>query len=258
MSPEAIGFGLVVLGVVLLVGKAVRVKVGWTQSLFLPSSIIAGFIALAFGPDVFGALAQLVGIDTFAEAGIFTEDILGVWEALPSLLISVVFATLFLGERIPNPLRAAKLLGPQLSIGVSFATGQYVVGLLLAVLVLGPLFGLTPMAGALIEMGFEGGHGTAAGMAPVMEELGFEAGGDLALAMATVGLVGGIVIGVGMINWAVRTGRTRVVTDTAQQSSYESKGIIPKDEQYPAAMMTTRPASIEPLAIHVALSLIHI
>jgi ESS family glutamate:Na+ symporter len=49
------------------------------------------------------------------------------------------------------------------------------------------------MVGALIEIGFEGGHGTAAGMRPVFEQLGFGTGADLAVGVATVGIVGGVV-----------------------------------------------------------------
>lgn len=252
MSPNQIGFALLLLGVILLIAKIVRVKSGWAQSLFLPSSIIGGFLALFLGPEVLGQIASALGTDRFADGGIFGEGILSVWSTLPALLISVVFATLFLGQKIPSPARAAKLVGPQMSVGVTMGAGQYVVGLLLAVLVLVPVFGMTPMAGALIEMGFEGGHGTAAGMRPVLDELGFEDGADLALGMATIGVVGGIIIGVALINWAVRTGRTEIITGDVQQSVEEQKGLYRRDEQYPAAIMTSRPNSIEPLALHFA------
>lgn len=251
MNAGTVGFALLLLGIVLLLGKVIRVKGRWSQRLFLPSSIIGGFLALLLGPDALGKGAEALGVG-WLEGGAFNESILEVWTALPALLISVVFATLFLGKRLPNPVRAAKLVGPQVSVGVTFAAGQYVIGLLLAVLVLAPVFGMSPMAGALIEMGFEGGHGTAAGMAPVLEELDFAEGGDLALGLATIGLVSGIIIGVAVINWGVRTGRTAVLTGSAEQSVDEAKGLFRKDEQFPAAMMTTRPASVEPLAIHFA------
>lgn len=250
MSPNVIGLALLLLGFILLLAKVVRINAGWTQKLFLPSSIIGGFAALILGPDVLGAISSAMGSDRFAEAGIFTPEILTVWKALPGILISIVFATLFLGESLPTPKRAARLVGPQLSVGVILASGQYVVGLLLALLVLAPFFGTNPMAGALIEIGLEGGHGTAAGMRGVMEELGFPEGADLALAMATVGVVGGIVIGVAFINWGVRTGRTACLDGAIEQSLDEQRGLFRTDEQYPAAMMTTRPASIEPLALH--------
>jgi len=197
-------------------------------------------------------VGSLVGITIFEDGGIFGADILEVWGVLPELLISVVFDTLSLGERIPSPRRAARLVGPQLSLGVTLGAGQYVVGLLLTMLLLAPMFGINPPAGALIEIGFEGGHGTAAGLAGVMADLGFPEGTDLALGMATVGIVSGIVIGVAMINWAVRTGKTEFLETSAKASLSEQRGIYVKEEQFPAATMTVRPSSVEPLAIHFA------
>lgn len=253
MSADQIGFALLILGLFLLVGKVIRVKVGFVQRLFLPSSIIAGVLALLLGPQVLGALAEQAGYDGFSEAGIFTPEMLDVWAALPGLLISIVFATLFLGKDIPSPKRAATLVGPQLSLGFALGSGMYVVGLLVAVLILVPFFSSSPMMGALLEIGFEGGHGTAAGMRGVMEELGFEDGADLALGLATVGLLAGIIIGIALINWGVRSGKTELLKGDVKASVDEQKGLFAKDENYPAGEMTTRPASIEPLSLHVAI-----
>jgi len=252
MSADTIGLALVLLGLILLVAKGIRVSTPLVQKLFLPSSIIGGAVALLLGPEVLGALGERMGTDRFAEAGIYTPEILDVWSALPGLLISVIFATLFLGSEIPHPKRVFRLVGPQMSMGVTFASGQYVLGLALAAAVLVPFFGASPMVGALIELGFEGGHGTAAGMRGVMEDLGFPEGSDLALAIATVGVVGGIIIGVGLINWAVRTGRTECLHGDLDQSLEEQRGLFRDDENYPAATMTSRPSSIEPLALHFA------
>ncbi|MFB9731726.1 sodium/glutamate symporter [Ornithinimicrobium kibberense] len=248
MSPNQIGFALLILGLFLLLGKVIRVKVGWVQRLFLPSSIIGGFLILLLGPQVLGQL-----VPALSEAGVFTEEMRTVWVALPGLLISVVFATMFLGQDLPSPKRAANLVGPQLSLGVALGSSQYVVGLLLAALILVPVFSASPMTGALIEIGFEGGHGTAAGMRGVMEELGFTEGADLAVGLATVGIVGGVVIGIALINWGVRTGRTELLKGDVKASVDEQKGLFSKDEYYPAAQMTSRPASVEPLSLHMAL-----
>ncbi|MDO5629121.1 MAG: sodium/glutamate symporter [Mobilicoccus sp.] len=249
MSADVIGFALLLLGVVLLLGKAVRVTTPLAQKLFLPSSIIAGFLALLVGPEVLGTVAQWMGSDRFAEAGLFTPEILDVWSALPGLLISVVFASLFLGADIPGPKKVAALVGPQLSVGVIYGSGQYVLGIALAMALLVPFFGANPMVGALIEMGFEGGHGTAAGMRGVMEDLGFPEGGDLALGIATIGVVGGVILGVAFINWAVRTGRTDVLDGTVERSDEEMRGVYAAKEE-PAGYLTTRSASVETMSLH--------
>lgn len=136
MSGNQVGFAFLVLGAFLLIGKVIRVKVGWVQKLFLPSSIIGGALILLLGPQVLGKVAG----GGLAEAGIFTPELVAVWSMLPGLLISVVFATMFLGQDLPTPKRAARLVGPQLSLGVALGSGQYVVGLLLAALILVPAF----------------------------------------------------------------------------------------------------------------------
>lgn len=252
MSPESVGFAVVLLAAVMLLGKYLRVKVPAIQKLLLPSAIVAGFLGLILGPQVLGKLGEPLGWEWLENGGLFSDEIYEVWGMLPGLLISVVFATLFLGARIPSPKRAAKLVGPQLSVGVAYGSGQYVVGILLALLVLAPLFGVDPLFGALIEIAFEGGHGTAAGMQPAFEEMGIPEATDLALAMATVGLVAAILIGIAVINWGVRTGRTKVIKNVTEQSDSELRGLYSDDETVHTGRMTARPASIEPLTLHVA------
>jgi ESS family glutamate:Na+ symporter len=253
VSVEILGLSLLLAGVFLVLAKLLRLRWRLAQKLFIPSSIIGGGLALLLGPEVLGLLAERAGQDGLTEGGIFGEEVFEAWSDLPGLLISVVFATLFLGRRIPRPRDAARLAGPQLSLGMTMASGQYVLGMLLALVVLTPVFGIDPMAGALIEIGFEGGHGTAAGLGDTFAELGFEEGGDLALGLATIGVVSGVVIGIGLINWAVRTGRTELLEEDAQASLAEQQGLFEKEDRKPGSIMTVRPSSIEPLAIHFGL-----
>src|SRR5690625_3947184 len=250
MSPSTVGMAVLLLGVLALVGIYIRARSRTVQKFFLPVSIISGFLALFLGPQVLGRIVSWFRSDALADGGLSGAGVLEVWGALPELLISVVFAGLFLGTRLPSPKRAVKLLGPQLSLGVTFAAGQYVVGMLLVVAVLVPLFKVTPMFGALIEMGFEGGHGTAAGMAPVMEELGFEGGGDLALAMATVGILSGVVIGVIGVNWAARRGHSQTLDISAQRDPEEARGIYSRD-QPSGSLLTVRPDALDSLTLHI-------
>src|SRR5699024_9610662 len=208
----------------------IRARSRTVQKYFLMVSIISGILALFLRPQVLGRIVSRIGSDALADGGIFRAGVFEVCGALPEILIREVFDGLFLRTRLPSPKRAVILLGPQLSLGVTFDACKYVVGMLLVVAVLVPLFRVTPMFGALIEMGFEGGHGTAAGMAPVMEELGFEGGGDLALAMATVGILSGVVIGVIGVNWAARRGHSQTLDISAQRDPEEARGIYSRDQ----------------------------
>lgn len=253
MSANVIGFALLLIGVVMLLSKIIRVKWRLAQRLFIPSSVIGGFLVLIMGPDIFGRIMGAVGIDNFEESGIFTEGILDVWSALPGLLISVVFAALFLGHRLPSPREAFLVAGPQISFGMALGSGQYVLGLLLAMLILVPFFDLPVFSGALIEIGFEGGHGTAAGMGATFEEFGFEEGQDLALGLATVGILSGVIVGIMLINWGVRTGKTTQLKEKGDISVAEQAGLVEKENRRRAGTLTVQPSSIEPLTLHFGL-----
>lgn len=158
MSADQIGFSLLILAVLLGVGKLVRMHWRPAQKLFLPASILAGAIGLVLGPGVLGALSRLIaGPENALAQGVIPEWMLSVWSDLPGLLINVVFATLLMGVPLPRWRRVWHLAGPQLTFGLTLGAGQYVIGILLAALILAPVFGLPMMAGALIEIGFEGG-----------------------------------------------------------------------------------------------------
>lgn len=205
-------FAFIALALLILVGRFVRQRIKLLRDLYLPSSIVAGIIALLLGPQALGAIVAAVADSTFPLAqGLFPENTRNVWSQSPSVFINVVFATLFIGESIPSPREIWRKASPQVAFGQTLAWGQYVVGLVLAILILTPVFGMSPLAASLIEVGFEGGHGTAAGMAETFNNLGFTVGSDLALGLATVGIVSGIIAGTMLADWARRTGRIQVV-----------------------------------------------
>jgi len=164
------------------------------------------------------------------------------------LLISVVFACLFLGKSISPPGEIWRKAGPMVAHGQTLAWGQYVVGLTLVVLLLTPLTGINPMAGALIEIGFEGGHGTAAGLGDTFRELGFANGADLALGMATFGVVAGVVLGTVLINWAVWRGHLAAPDKLSDEESEALSSPENMDAPPPEARLQDQ--SIEPLSVH--------
>lgn len=133
-------------------------------------------------------------------------DVLSVWGDLRKLLISAVFAALFLGKPIPGLKSIWGQSGPMVVHGQAVVWGQYVMGLGLAMMLIIPIWKMSPMAGALIEVGFKGGHGTAAGLGATFRELGFEDGADLALGLATIGVVEGVLPGTLCMNWTVWRG----------------------------------------------------
>jgi ESS family glutamate:Na+ symporter len=212
-SLRTVLFAFVLLALLLLLGRYLKHKILWFQRLYLPASIIAGALALLLGPEVLGAIATAIaGPDALLAGGLFTEDIRGVWSQAPGVFINIVFAALFLGETIPPPREIWRRAAPQVVFGQTLAWGQYVVGILATFIILIPLFGANPISAALIEIGFEGGHGTAGGMADTLAELGFAEGADLAIGLATVGIVSGIICGTALADWGRRKGHVATVS----------------------------------------------
>ena len=246
MSPEIVGFTILLVGIGLIAGKLIRINFRIFSRFFLPSSVIGGLFFLLLGPEVLG---RILGI----EFGVFTGPVMRVMGAMPGLLISVIFAGLFLGKRIPSLKAIWMSAGPQVSFGQTLAWGQYVVGILVTALVLVPFFDASPMAGALIEIGFEGGHGTAAGLADTFVDLGYPEGADLAVGLATVGVIGGVVFGVFLINWGVRKSKTNYLKDPKSFKEAELRGVIELENRTSSGTITVSPQSIEPLAMHVGL-----
>lgn len=224
------------LGLLLALGFALRLAVPAFGRLLLPVSLIGGAIGLAAGPH---------------GAGLVPRDVLAQWAALPSPLIAIVFACLFLGAPVPSLAAVGRTAGPLVRFSVLNAVGQYVVGFALVWLVLEPLFGTPALFGCLIEVGFSGGHGTASAMAPVFTDLGFPAGGVLGQMSATVGLVTGVVGGVWLIQWGARRGHTRAIA-APMSASGESAGLLPVGRRPSIATGTVSPVVIEPFTLHLA------
>ena len=117
------------LSLLLLVGKLLRAKILLFQKLFLPASIIAGFIGLFLGPYLLGSVLEFE---------IIPRSMLTTWASLPGILINIVFACLFLGFSIPSLSTIWRERGPQLCYGWTVGMGQYMAGVDISVVLLSP------------------------------------------------------------------------------------------------------------------------
>jgi ESS family glutamate:Na+ symporter len=226
------------LCLLLVLGKFARIKIKLLQRLYLPSSVIGGLLGLI--------IVQLAGdaLPSMWTAG---------WLQLPGFLINIVFAALFLGVSIPPLSIIWRISGPQLAYGQIVAWGQYVIGLGLVLILLGPLFDVPDLFGVIIPIGFEGGHGTAAGLRETFLQLDWSAGSDFALASATVGIISAIITGITLINWAARKEYIAHIKRNKFVTAEEMAGLYPVDKRPIAGVQTTLADSIDSLAMHLAI-----
>jgi len=174
------------------------------------------------------------------------EELVSPWRSIPGQLINVVFACLFLGVALPKFSELWRRSGTQVVYGQMVAWGQYVVGLGRWVFVLGGIYtDLPALFAGILPVGFEGGHGTAAGMGPVFKELGWENGQDLALSSATFGILCAIVVGTILVNWAIRRATCKAETMAFSQRTRPSRAFSPwinglAQASYPLTRMRLR------------------
>ncbi len=175
------------LSLILTVGRAIGTRLQ-LRLWGIPEALLAGLLGLLLAPG--GPLPLL------------PDQVLKLWADLPLVLLTLVFGSLLLGKPLPKLQGLWRPVSGQVSLALVLAFGQYVVAGLAVLLVLQPWLGVSPVMACLIEVAFEGGHGSAAAMGPSYAALGFPGGQALGLAMATVGLlsstlVGGLVVVLG-------------------------------------------------------------
>lgn len=227
-----------IVGVLILVATFLRLKVPFLRKAFIPASLLAGIIGLLLGPHVF----KVIPADMMSSIG-----------ALPSHMITIVFACMLLG--VKNEKGAGKLYAHDMVAGLGWLWSnsfmQVGVASLLTGLLFAPIWKVDGMFGSIFEIGFAGGHGTAGGMAKTFEELGWADGGDLGKTTATIGLLCGIFGGMAIINIAVRKKWTKVLTVPTKGN--EAKEVFPEGEREPNAHGTISNDVVEPFAFHLAI-----
>lgn len=243
-----------VLGVFLLIGMFLRAKVPFFQKLLLPSSVIGGFLALLLGPRVSGILP-------------FSEDYLNTWSLLPSILIVPIFAAAPLGNGMGKGRGQKKkgflsygpsvLLMCALFSTVSCLQGVVGYGVNLVFSAMG--WDLYRTFGWELSQGFAGGHGTASAIGGILQDFNLDywaTSQSVGITMATVGLLGGMLIGIWMIKRANDRGEIAGF-NVGGIPETTAKGVVTDvDQQGSIGREMSLSSSIDPITIHLAIILL--
>ena len=108
-----------------------------------------------------------------------------------------------------------------------------------------------------LNAGFSGGHGTAAATGAVLEGYQYpewQTATGVGMTFATIGLVGGMILGIYMINRASRRGETMVLSKPEEMPKFLLYGYT-KDisEQASMGRETTCNSSIETISVHLGI-----
>lgn len=246
---------LLLVAVLLLVGMILRELFPLFRWLFIPASVLAGFV---------GLVAIQVGVNLenadshgAATIGAWLASTSGVLSSWPGWLIAVVFAGMLLEPKPSSAKESARRVGQEGLMVWVIVLGQTAVGLLATWLIIQIFYDVPNSFGMLIETGFAGGHGTAAAMGEVFAHptVQLQGGRDLGMLMATCGLVYGIVSGIFWINIGVRRGWVSKVADdqadeqTGEQINSSSKKPVMRPIGYGRVNVDT----LDPLLFQIAL-----
>lgn len=236
-------FGL--LGLFLLIGFIIRAKISLFQNLFIPSSIIGGILMLILGPICLNILK-------------IPKDWMDIYTVSPSVLIIPVVASVPLGLTFSNKNGIiAKDTIVLTFIMISVITIQFGLGFLINYIF--KIFGYDFYAtfGWELGMGFYGGHGMAAILGNMLKDANlpyWQISQAIAMTTSTIGIIGGIIIGMFIINFGVRKGYTKVIDKPSNIPDNLKKGYeIDVSKQLYIGKETTLTTSLDVLAFHLSL-----
>jgi len=230
-------------------GHLLRVYVKPLQKLQLPSCIIAGFLGLI----VLQVLAAAEGAaESTHPAAAVAAELTAPWKFLPEALVCIVFACFFLGKPPPKFSTMGRDVGAQVLYGQMLVWGEYVVAVALWIAALAWLFPQFPaMFAGILPVGFAGGHGTAAGMAPAFTHFGWADGREFGFTSATFGMVTGLAVGMMMIYAAVRRSWLSRADLPTQTFPSGPNGVIPAGRRPRAGELTINSDVLETLSLQV-------
>lgn len=246
------------LSVLLLIGTFLRAVVPAFRKLFMPASVIGGFVGLLVGPIIWGGNTPIQ----------FPAEWIGTWSALPGILIVPVVASVPLGMKVGKDkvhAGGAKKTSADtikmFAVISAVAALQIVVGMATQVLfkIIRPDMSLYKTFGYELAQGFSGGHGTAGVVGSFFKQLDleyWEIAQGVTTTTATFGLIGGMIIGIIAINIAARRGQTAVLKKPGDIPLEMAKGFqMDQSKQVPMGKETTFNSSIDSLTFHLAIIL---
>ena len=245
---------LSLLSVLLLVGTFLRAKVKLFQSLYLPASVIGGFIGIIISPEIFGRFSNYS----------ISEEWIKTYSLLPGILSVPIFAAIPLGMFL-NENKNIKSMYPSKVLicfglfqcasmsqsAIGYATNMFFNKI-------NPQLNMYRTFGYELSAGFAGGHGLAAATGKLLEGFGipqWEIAQGVALTTATIGLIGGIVFGIIFINLAVRKNKTKIIKRINDNADKSMEVGYNKDinKQNSLGRETFLSSSIETITFHLAI-----
>lgn len=233
------------IGILLLVGQLMRAKIPILQKLFIPASLLAGILAFVFGPGVLGWIPFSSSLATYA-----------------AVLVAVIFGASPIDEedevdKGKKSDERSKMMWGMTINATGIAILQYGVGILLTMYVLRLIQpDLHEGFGLMLATAFWGGPGTAAAVGGALENVGWADGAVVGYTLCSIGIIGGIIFGIVIINWGARKGYTNYVTSPKDLPPEMLTGLIQPENQKKSGKITISGISLDTFSFHLGLVLL--
>lgn len=230
-----------IMSALIFVAKIIRTKVKLVQKLYIPTALIAGFLGLFLGKQFLGVIPFSAEVSNY-----------------PGILIAVLFGSMFLGNKGKKSFKnMMNNVGDTFLVNAASEIAQFGFFIVLGAAALPYLFkGLDDAFSLLLPAGFVGGHGTAAAIGGVFAENGWEEATSIGQTFATIGLLGGIILGVVMINIAARKGWTKQIKSIQNVPDEMMSGLVPEEKRTSLGENTVNAMSLDTLSWHLTLVLV--
>mgnify|MGYP000845780717 FL=1 len=230
------------LGLFLILGTFLRAKIKFFQTTFIPASVIGGFLLLILGPICLNVIK-------------IPEEWLKIFSLIPGVLIVPIVASVPLGLKSSSEKKSMKNILPLAFIGIAIAMLQFGFGF--SAQYIFPNYDFYKTFGWELGIGFVGGHGTAGLLGNMLQSANldfWEIAQGVATTTATFGLVGGILIGMLLINIASRKNFTAILKKPGDIPESFKIGFVKDIENQPKlGRETTLTSSVDTLAFHAAI-----
>lgn len=229
------------MSALMLIAKVIRSKISFIQKLYIPSALIAGFMGLLAGKQFLNVIPFSSEISNYA-----------------GILIAFVFGSMFIGNKAKVSFRRMfSSVGDSFLINAAAEIAQFGLFILLGIVVFPILFKkINPAFGLMLPAGFVGGHGTAAAIGSVLVDSGWTDATSIGQTFATIGLLGGILGGVAMINIGARKGNTAIIKSVEDLQEEMLTGLVKENNRSEFGQNTVNAMSIDTLTWHFSLILV--
>ncbi len=225
-----------VLAALMLLGFVVREVCKPIQKLYIPTSMLAGFLGLILGPQVLGVITVPKSFSSYAGA------LIGL--VLTCIVLGITFDRSRFRNYVDYACVCIAVWGMQLMVGAPLGE------------VLSKFWPSLPKGWGLLGVfSFWGGHGTAGAAGTALDKLGAEGALSMGMILSTVGLMSAVTIGMVIVNWGIRKGYAQYTK--IPESGYDPtlSGVLPKELQRPIGHVKVSTNGINALVLQICLIL---